>query len=395
MPVSNRVRRFMEQGSWIRRMFEEGMVLKQRHGAENVFDLSLGNPVMEPPPEFFEELRRIANNPTPGMHRYMPNAGYAETRGAVAEQLGRETGLTFTADEVLMACGAGGALNVVLKSLLDPGDEVVIFAPYFVEYMFYADNHGGSCRSVPPDDRYYPDLAAFEAAVTSRTRVVLVSSPNNPTGVVYDSGLLSRLAEIIAAKERQLGTEVFLVSDEPYRKILFDGLTYPHIFHHHVRSIVATSHSKDLALPGERIGYVAVHPDYDGRAELMDALNFCNRTLGFVNAPALMQHIVKSLQSVTIDVSDYQAKRDFLYDGLTAMGYETVRPQGAFYMFPRSPIEDDAAFVEELKKHLVLVVPGRGFGLGGHFRISYCVDDRTLEGSMDGFRAAIESVRGS
>ena len=395
MPVSERVRRFMEQGSWIRRMFEEGMVLKQRHGAENVFDLSLGNPVMEPPPEFFEELRRIANNPSPGMHRYMPNAGYAETRGAVAEQLVRETGLAFTADEVLMTCGAGGALNVVLKSLLDPGDEVVIFAPYFVEYMFYADNHGGSCRSVPPDDRYYPDLAAFEKAITPRTRVVLVSSPNNPTGVLYDSGLLSRLAEIIAAKERQLGTEVFLVSDEPYRKILFDGLTYPHIFHHHVRSIVATSHSKDLALPGERIGYVAVHPEYDERAELMDALNFCNRTLGFVNAPALMQHIVRSLQSVTVDVSDYQAKRDFLYDRLTAMGYETVRPQGAFYMFPRSPIEDDTAFVEELKKHLVLVVPGRGFGLAGHFRISYCVDDRTLEGSMDGFRAAIESVRGS
>ena len=395
MPVSERVRRFMEQGSWIRRMFEEGMVLKQRHGAENVFDLSLGNPVMEPPAEFFEELRRIADNPTPGMHRYMPNAGYAETRGAVAEQLVRETGLAFTADEVLMTCGAGGALNVVLKSLLDPGDEVVIFAPYFVEYMFYADNHGGSCRSVPPDDRYYPDLAAFEKAITPRTRVVLVSSPNNPTGVLYDSGLLSRLAEIIAAKERQFGTEVFLVSDEPYRKILFDGLTYPHIFHHHVRSIVATSHSKDLALPGERIGYVAVHPEYEGRAELMDALNFCNRTLGFVNAPALMQHIVRTLQSVTVDVSDYQAKRDFLYDRLTAMGYETVRPQGAFYMFPRSPIEDDAAFVEELKKHLVLVVPGRGFGLAGHFRISYCVDDRTLEGSMDGFRAAIESVRGS
>ena len=395
MPVSERVRRFMEQGSWIRRMFEEGMVLKQRYGAENVFDLSLGNPVMEPPAEFFEELRRIANNPTPGMHRYMPNAGYAETRGAVAEQLVRETGLAFTADEVLMTCGAGGALNVVLKSLLDPGDEVVIFAPYFVEYMFYADNHGGSCRSVPPDDRYYPDLAAFEKAITPRTRVVLVSSPNNPTGVLYDAGLLSRLAEIIAAKERQHGTEVFLVSDEPYRKILFDGLTYPHIFHHHVRSIVATSHSKDLALPGERIGYVAVHPEYDGRAEMMDALNFCNRTLGFVNAPALMQHIVKALQSVTVDVSDYQAKRDFLYDRLTAMGYETVRPQGAFYMFPRSPIEDDAAFVEELKKHLVLVVPGRGFGLAGHFRISYCVDDRTLEGSMDGFRAAIESVRGS
>ena len=383
----------MEQGSWIRRMFEEGMTLKQQHGAENVFDLSLGNPIMEPPAEFFDELRRIADDPKPGMHRYMPNAGYEETRRAVAEQLNSETGLAFTADEILMTCGAGGALNVVLKSLLDPGDEVVIFAPYFVEYIFYADNHGGVCRTVPPDDRYYPDLAAFESAITPQTRIVLVNSPNNPTGVVYDSDLFSRLSEVIVAKERELGTEIFLVSDEPYRKILFDGLTFAHIFHHHQRSIVATSHSKDLALPGERIGYVAVHPEYEGRAELMDALNFCNRTLGFVNAPALMQHIVKVLQSVTVDVSDYQAKRDFLYESLTGMGYETVRPQGAFYMFPRSPIEDDVAFVEELKRHMVLVVPGMGFGLGGHFRISYCVDGSTLEGSLAGFRAAMESVR--
>ena len=392
MPISNKVRGFMEQGSWIRRMFEEGMTLKQQHGAENVFDLSLGNPITEPPTEFFDQLRRIANGPTQGMHRYMPNAGYAETRGAVAGQLTDETGLAFTSDEILMTCGAGGALNVVLKSLLDPGDEVVIFAPYFVEYVFYADNHGGTCRTVPPDEKYFPDLEAFASAVNEKTRVVLINSPNNPTGVLYDADLLSRLSDIIRSKEQEFGTEVFLVSDEPYRKILFDGLTYPHIFHHHIRGIVATSHSKDLALPGERIGYVAVHPDYEGRGELMDALNFCNRTLGFVNAPALMQHIVKSLQSVTVDVSDYQAKRDLLYDSLTGMGYETVRPQGAFYMFPKSPIEDDVAFVEELKKHLVLVVPGTGFGLAGHFRISYCVDDRTLEGSLEGFRAAIDSV---
>ena len=395
MPISNRVRKFMEQGSSIRRMFEEGITLKQQYGAENVFDLSLGNPIMEPPDEFFDELRRIADSPTPGMHRYMPSAGYTETRAAVSVQMSQETGLSFTADEILMTCGAGGALNVVLKSLLDPGDEVVIFAPYFVEYIFYADNHGGACRTVPPDEMYYPDLEAFESAITPRTRVVLVNSPNNPTGVVYDSDLLSRLSEVIVAKEREFGTEIFLVSDEPYRKILFDGLTFPHIFNHHDRSIVATSHSKDLALPGERIGYVAVHPEYEGRAELIDALNFCNRTLGFVNAPALMQHIVKVLQSVTVDVSNYQAKRDFLYESLTGMGYETVRPQGAFYMFPRSPVEDDVAFAEELKKHLVLVVAGKGFGLGGHFRISYCVDDRTLEGSLTGFRAAIESVRGA
>ncbi len=385
----------MEQGSWIRKMFEEGIALKRRFGEENVFDLSLGNPIMEPPQEFFEELRCIAENPTPGMHRYMPNAGYVETRAAVASQLREETGLEFTADEILMTCGAGGGLNVVLKTLLDPGDEVVIFAPYFVEYHFYADNHGGTCRVVPPDDNFLPDLQAFEAAINPKTKAVLISSPNNPTGVVYPASLLDQMAGIIRTKEGQYGTEIFLVSDEPYRKILFDGLQYPHIFHHHLRSIVATSHSKDLALPGERIGYVAVHPRYESKDELVAGLTFCNRTLGFVNAPALMQHIVKNLQGVVVDVEEYHAKRDFLYGNLTDMGYSAVKPQGAFYLFPRSPIDDDLAFVDELRKHNVLVVPGRGFGLPGYFRISYCVDDRTLKGSLEGFRLAMEFFKGS
>ena len=255
----------MEQGSMIRRMFEQGAALRLERGAENVFDLSLGNPVVEPQAAFFAELRRLADSPEPGMHRYMPNAGYVETRAAVAAQLAEETGLAFTHDEVVMTVGAGGALNVVLKTLLDLGDEVVVFAPYFVEYLFYADNHGGSCRVVPPDDMFLPDLDAFEANINGNTRVVLINSPNNPTGVVYDAGLLARLGEIIQTKERQLGTEIFLLSDEPYRKVLFDGLEYPHVFHHHRRSIVATSHSKDLALPGERIGYIAVHPDYDDK----------------------------------------------------------------------------------------------------------------------------------
>ena len=388
MAVSEKVRRSMEQGSWIRRMFEEGIALKQKYGEDNVFDLSLGNPVIEPPREFFDELRRIADDPVRGMHRYMPNAGYVETRSAVADQLRSETGLAFTAGEILMTCGAGGALNVVLKALLDPGDEVVIFAPYFVEYDFYADNHGGKCRVVPPDEGFYPDLGAFESSLGPRTRVVLINSPNNPTGVVYGTELLARMGEVIGQKEKEHGREIFLVSDEPYKKILFDGLEYPYIFQHHVRTVVATSHSKDLALPGERIGYVAVNPGYEDRAELADGLTFCNRTLGFVNAPALMQHIVKRLQSVTIDVAEYQDKRDFLFGHLTEMGYPVVRPQGAFYMFPRSPTDDDVAFSDELRRHNVLVVPGRGFGVPGHFRISYCVDDRTLEGSLRGFREA-------
>ena len=395
MAVSKKIHEFMEQGSWIRRMFEEGIALKQQYGPDNVFDLSLGNPVTEPPKEFFEELRRVAEHPTPGMHRYMPNAGYVETRAAVAAQLAEETGLDFTADEVLMTCGAGGALNVVMKALLDPGDEVVIFAPYFVEYRYYADNHGGACRVVPPDEDFYPDLAEFEESITPSTRIVLICSPNNPTGVLYSDELLGSLAGIISDKERAYGREIFLVSDEPYRKIIFDGAEYPHIFQHHVRSIVATSHSKDLALPGERIGYVAVNPGYPDRAELVEGLVFCNRTLGFVNAPALMQHIVRELQSVTVDVDEYQAKRDFLHGHLTEMGYSVVKPQGAFYMFPRSPVDDDVAFVAELQRHNVLVVPGRGFGAPGYFRISYCVTDATLEGSLAGFRAAIERSRGT
>ena len=394
MAVSKKVKEFMEQGSWIRKMFEEGIALKAELGEERVFDLSLGNPISEPPEEFFRELRRVAESPTQGMHRYMPNAGYVETRAAVAAGLREEAGLDFTSEHIVMTCGAGGALNVVMKTLLDPGDEVIAFAPFFVEYIFYADNHGATCRVVPPDARFYPDLKAFESSIGARTRIVLVNSPNNPTGVVYSSERLQRLTDVIRRKEEEHGTEIFLVSDEPYRKVLFDGAEYPHVFGHHVRSVVATSHSKDLALAGERIGYIAVNPGYDGQAELMDGLTFCNRTLGFVNAPALMQHLVKHLQSVTVDVDQYQAKRDFLYSQLTAIGYEIVKPQGAFYMFPRAPIDDDVAFVDELRGHGVLVVPGRGFGVPGHFRIAYCVEDSTLEGSLAGFRAAFQRYAG-
>ncbi len=393
MAVSQKVLRFMEQGSWIRKMFEEGIALKQQFGDENVFDLSLGNPVVQPPPEFFEELRRIANDPPPGIHRYMPNAGYAETRAAVAAQLSSETGLGFSADDIVMTCGAGGALNVALKTLLDPGDEVIIFSPFFVEYHFYADNHGGSCRVVPPDENFLPNIGAFRDAFNSRTKAVLINSPNNPSGALYSADLLDELCAVIREAEAEYGREIFLVSDEPYRRLLFDGLEYPHIFHHHIRSIVATSHSKDLALPGERIGYIAAHPGYEDKVELMDGLVFCNRTLGFVNAPALMQHIVRELQSVTVDISYYEKKRDFLYDSLTALGYSVVKPQGAFYMFPASPTPDDVEFVATLQEHKTLAVPGAGFGLPGYFRISYCVDDRTLEGALAGLKAAIEAYR--
>ncbi len=392
MSVSKKVVQFMEQGSWIRKMFEEGISLKQRYGADNVSDLSLGNPIMEPPPEFFDELLNIAKTPSMGMHRYMPNSGYVDTRSAIASQLYKETGIEFTSEEIIMTCGAGGALNIIFKTLLDPGDEVVIFSPYFVEYHFYADNHGGVCKISATDENFIPDLEAFSKLINAKTKIILINSPNNPTGVVYSKEILSSLAKIINEKERLYDRDMYLVSDEPYRKILFDGLDYPQVFSHHMRSIVATSHSKDLAIPGERIGFVAVNPINERKSELMDGLTFSTRTLGFVNAPALMQHIVSKLQSVTVDIKDYQRKRNFLYEQLTLLGYDVVKPQGAFYMFPRSPIEDDVEFVAELQRYNVLVVPGQGFGAPGFFRISFCVDDSTLQRSIDGFRKAMSNI---
>ncbi len=374
-------------------MFEEGVALKQRYGAENVFDLSLGNPVMEPPPEFSQELRKLAEHPIPGMHRYMENAGYAATRAAVAKQLSLETDLKLTMNDVIMTCGAAGALNVALKTILNQGEEVILFSPYFVEYINYIENHGGVAKVLPTDEHFLPRLDVLEAAIGAKTRALIINSPNNPTGVVYSASLIKQLGELLRQKEAQYGTEIFLISDEPYRKIIFDGLPYPSPLNYHLHSIIVTSHSKDLALPGERIGYIAVHPDYPEKEELVNGLIYCNRTLGFVNAPALMQYIVRHLQSVTVSVAEYQKKRDFLYSHLSELGYSLVKPQGAFYMFPKTPIEDDVAFVRELQQWKVLTVPGRGFGTAGYFRIAYCVDDRTLEGSLAGFRKVAEKFK--
>jgi aspartate aminotransferase len=390
MTVSQKVRKHMEEGGWIRRMFEAGIALKARYGEDHVFDLSLGNPVVEPPEEFQRELLRLAQDPIKGMHRYMPNNGYPETRQAVADGLKRETGLPFTASDIVMTCGAAAALNVTLKTILDPGDEVIILAPYFVEYGYYVDNHSGVAVVVQTGEDFQPDLRAIEAAVTPRTRAIIVNSPNNPTGVVYPAEGLHALSNLLRQLQAQHSSEIFIISDEPYRRIIFDGLTFPQVFPHYENTIVVHSHAKDLALPGERIGYIAVHPEYSGKQELADGLTFHNRTLGFVNAPALMQHIVRALQGVSVDVVDYQRKRDFLYDRLSGMGYSMVRPQGAFYLFPRSPIEDDVAFVEALQRRNVLTVPGRGFGTPGHFRIAYCLEDRVLEGAIDGFARAAE-----
>jgi aspartate aminotransferase len=388
MFMSDKVRRGMEAGSWIRRMFDEGAIMKKKYGADKVFDLTLGNPIVEPPNQFFVELRKLANSDTPGMHRYMENAGYLETRTAVAVQLAKETGLKLTGNDVVMTVGAAGAINVILKTILNAGEEVILFTPFFVEYVNYIENHGGVPRLVPSDEGFMPKVDALEKAINKNTRAVIINSPHNPTGVVYSEKLMQQICAVLAKKEAALGIEIYLISDEPYRKLIYDGLKYPSPLLFHQRAIIATSHSKDLALPGERIGYLAIHPECPQKHELMDGFIYCNRTLGFVNAPAMMQKIVRYLQDVTVSIADYQKKRDFLYENLADMGYSVIKPQGAFYMFPKSPIPDDVAFVRALQEEMVLAVPGVGFGGPGHFRISYCIDDHTLAGSLEGFKRA-------
>ena len=390
MVISRKLKKQMSEGGWIRKMFEEGIALKKKFGEENVFDFSLGNPIIEPPQQFHRELHKWIDKPVAGMHRYMPNAGYPETRAAVAKYLASQTGLPFSGNDIVMTCGAAGGLNVALKTIVEAGDEVIIFTPYFVEYIYYIDNVQGVAVTVPTDENFLPNLKALEKSITGKTRAVIINSPNNPTGVVYDESVFKGIGDVLNRKESEYGTEIYLISDDIYRRLVYDGLTCPYVFKYHPHSILVTSYSKDLALPGERIGYVAVNPQYKDRDELIAGMVFCNRTLGFVNAPALMQNVVRSLQFASVDIGQYQKKRDTLYNALSEMGYSIVKPSGAFYMFPESPLDDDLAFVRELQKHNVLVVPGTGFGAHGYFRISYCVDDRVIEGALPRFKKAAE-----
>jgi aspartate aminotransferase len=393
MPISDRVKKSMGNGSWIRRMFEEGTILKQKFGEENVFDLTLGNPVMEPPAEFHKVLKNLVNNPVPGMHRYMENAGYAETRAAVAKQLSTEAGKKFTEKDIVMTCGAAGAINVVLKTLLNRNEEVIIFAPFFAEFVNYIENHDGVAKIVPTDEQFMPRLDLLEKAITANTRAVLTNSPNNPTGVVYSADFLHKLGKLLEAKSKELGRHIIWINDEAYASLVYDGEVFPQVWHHYKQTITVTSHSKDLALPGERIGYVAVNPGIDDHADIVNGIIHCNRISGYVNASALMQRVVTQLQAVTVSLVGYQEKRDLLYNNLTEMGYSVVKPKGAFYLFPKSPLEDDVEFVKELHSRRVLVVPGQGFGTPGYFRMSYCGDNRTIEGSLPVFREVAKKFK--
>lgn len=394
MSVAEKIVKLMEASSWIRKMFEEGAQLKAQYGAENVFDFSLGNPNVDPPDSFYTVLGEAVKERGIAAHGYMPNAGYPSTRAAVAGELTRLHGVEFTPELVLMSVGAAGALNVILKAILNPGDEIVVPKPYFVEYNFYVDNHGGVIKLVPTAEDFSLDVSTIEKALTPKTAAVLINSPNNPSGRIYSAEQLRELGKVLSQAGEKFGRAIYLISDEPYRKIVYDNKTVPSHFKAYKNSLLVTSYSKDLSLAGERIGYAAVHPEADSAAMLMAGMTQANRILGFVNAPALMQRVIERLQGESVDISVYQRKRDVLCAGLADAGYEFAKPEGTFYLFSKSPLDDDVEFVKLLKEERILAVPGKGFGGPGYFRLAYCVDDRTIELSIPGFKRAMEKVRG-
>ncbi len=388
MSVSQRIKASMASSSWIRRMFEEGAELKARLGPDKVFDFTLGNPDLEPPARFKEALVAAARDETPGVHSYMPNAGLLNCRQALAVSLQQQYGEPFEAQDLILSCGAAGGLNVALKAILDPGDEVVIFAPYFPEYFFYADNHGGIAKVAETDETFDLDLNRLEAALSPRTRAVLINSPNNPTGRVYSEETLKALGALLGSHAARHGRQIYLVADEPYSRLIYDDHILPSIFAAYPDTLLVTSFSKDLSIPGERLGLVAVSSKVQDREELIAALILTNRILGFVNAPALMQRAVAQVAGLRVDITPYARRRELFSQVLAQAGIEFFKPQGAFYFFPKAPGGDDLAFVERLKQENILAVPGRGFGRAGHFRLAFCVPEQVIEQAAPGFARA-------
>jgi aspartate aminotransferase len=385
--VSRSIADQMERSSWIRRMFETGIQLRRERGPENVFDFSLGNPEVEPPAAVLEVLRQVVSESRPHAHGYMPNAGFPEVRDAIACHLAARTGLPFGTDDILMTNGAAGAINTLLKAVLDPGDEVMVLSPFFPEYRFYIENHGGRMVTVETAEDFQPDIPAIQAAITPRTKVLILNSPNNPTGAVYSADVLRRL-------DRAIPDSMLIVSDEPYRPLTFDGIRPPETFGLLRRAVVAWSWSKAMAIPGERIGYLAIPPGLPEAAALRSACTFASRVLGFINAPAIWQRVVGRVPGATVDVAPYQEKRDMLCDALAAMGYDAPRPQGSFYVFPRTPLADDVAFIRLLQAEGILAVPGIGFGRSGYMRLSLTIAKEELERSLPGFERALRKTRG-
>jgi len=390
MPIAEKMLKMVEVSSMIKKMFEEGARLKAEHGSENVFDFSLGNPDVPPPPEFKKVLRELANSDTLN-HGYTPGPGHPHVRKAVADYLASQHGVQFTPDLIVMTVGAAGALNDVFKALMNPGEEILVPSPYFVGYDQYAFLADVALKTAPTDAQFHLNPAEIEAAITKNTRVMLINSPNNPTGAVYSAAELAALGTVLERANSKFDKRIYLVSDEPYRKIAYD-IEVPSVFKSYSHTIMISSYSKELSVAGERIGYLAVHPDAEDAQLVAGAAAAINSML-CVNAPSMAQLAVAELQGISVDASIYKRRRDLLCQGLSEAGYEFNVPEGAFYLFPKSPIPDDVKFVNLLQEELILAIPGIGFGAPGYFRLSYAVPDSTIERSLAGFRRALEKVR--
>lgn len=391
MSVSEYIQVSLEKSSWIRKMFEEGARLKSIHGDENVYDFSLGNPDVAPPVKFQKTLEKKAGEEKPGIHGYMPNAGYPDVRAKIADTVNRIHGSHLSTENIIMTVGAAGGMNTVLKTILDPGDEVIILKPFFVEYRFYIQNHGGVPVDVSTTERFGISLDTISAAITEKTRAVIINSPNNPSGRIYPDEEIRQLASLL--RSRSGDRCIYLVSDEPYREIVFGNRTVPSVLEHYENSILVYSYSKSLSLAGERIGYLAVNDRAENIELLCAGLVLSNRILGYVNAPALMQRVVGELDVSDFDLSLYEKRRDIFCTGLEEAGYEFIEPEGAFYLFCRAPGGDDVNFVNHLMNYQVLAVPGSGFGAPGWFRLSFSVGEKVIRASFPAFKKALEEYR--
>lgn len=393
MLINKKIAEQMENGSWIRRMFDAGIQLKQQHGEEAVCDFSLGNPDLAPPAPVVEGLRALADKADePFALGYMPNAGFGWAREKLAAHLAAEQGAPLRGDDLILTCGAAGGLNVFFKAVLEPGDEVLTIRPYFVEYGSYVGNHGGVLKTVPArPDTFALDVDAVAAAITPRTRAIIINSPHNPTGAVYARKDLEALCEVLAKASSTHGRPVFLVADEPYRFLTYGGVEVPSLLPMYDYAVLVSSFSKNLSLAGERLGYIALSPRMEGRATLMAALTLANRILGFVNPPVVGQHLMAGALGSQVDVGVYAKRRDLMASVLRDAGYTFEMPAGAFYFFPKAPGGDDVRFVNEnLLRERILAVPGTGFGGPGHFRLAFCVPEVVIARSAEGFARALK-----
>ena len=393
--IAEKMKPYVKNNSAIRMMFEEGNRLRAIYGPENVFDFSLGNPSVPAPDCVRQAIIDLVNEEEPTvLHGYMSNAGFEDVRQTIAESLNRRFGTSFAAKNLIMTVGAASGLNVAFKTILNPGEEVIVFAPYFLEYGAYVRNYDGKLVEISPDTiTFQPNLKEFEEKITPKTRAVIVNTPHNPTGVVYSEETIRKLASILEAKQKEFGTVIYLISDEPYRELVYDDTDVPYIFNYYDNSFVCYSYSKSLSLPGERIGYVAINNKMNDFEEMTAALSIANRILGFVNAPSLFQKVIKKSLNLEVDVNIYKKNRDLIYNHLINIGIKCEKPQGAFYLFPKCPIEDDKKFCEEAKKFNILLVPGSVFKKPGYFRLAYCVSYETIVNSLPAFSKLMEQYR--